>query len=194
MTLNPAIPFPPDPLNTEGVPVSTPAHDQQVINHYVLHFPNHSPRPDDPHYAAFNAYHRAHEKTSSCYIGTRIGFDQCADAQGLVMLDQPGHPGLELHHNFLEFAVINSVDLKALEVDYPNLTDPDLVAAWAETDPNFIWYCPKHHRGIGGAHHAAHADFEASIYIRDLISPSPKGLVGLSLGSPALLSPEPGEI
>lgn len=88
------------------------------------------------------------------------------------MLDQPGHPGLELHHHFLEFAVINSVDINAIEKDYPNLTNIELVARWAETDVNFMWLCAKHHRGAGGAHHAAYADFEASLYIRDLISPA----------------------
>ncbi|MGH7723657.1 MAG: hypothetical protein ACRENL_12655 [Candidatus Dormibacteria bacterium] len=30
--------------------------------------------------------------------------------------------------------------------------------------------CAKHHRGVGGIHHAAYADFEASLYIRSLIS------------------------
>lgn len=90
------------------------------------------------------------------------------------MLDQPGHSGIELHHHFLEFAVINSVDLHAIEVDYPDLTNLEKVAAWAESDPNFMWLCAKHHRGVGGAHHAAYADFEASLYIRNLLSPVPK--------------------
>jgi hypothetical protein len=45
------------------------------------------------------------------------------------------------------------------------------VAAWAETDANFMWLCAKHHRGAGGIHHAAAADFEAELYIRDLIGP-----------------------
>jgi uncharacterized ParB-like nuclease family protein len=146
------------------------AHDQPVTNRYVLHYPPHLPREGDPHYHAFNAYHRAHAHESVCAVGAHVGFDECADAQGRPMLDQPGHPGLELHHKILEFSLINEVDLAALEKDFPNLTDPEKVAEWAETDANFVWYCPKHHRGAGGVHHAAAADFEAELYVRGLIS------------------------
>ena len=147
----------------------TPAHVQQITNHYTIAYPAHEPRQSDPHYAAFNAFHRKHSKTALCFVGARLGFQQCADAQGHQMLDQPGHPGLELHHKILEFSLINEVDLQALEIDFPNLTDPEKVAEWAETDANFVWYCPKHHRGVGGVHHAAYADFEASIYVKNLI-------------------------
>lgn len=150
-------------------------HDQTVTNHYVIHYPAHSPREGDPNYAAFNAYHRANEKLGVCYMGARLGFDQCADTQGKAMLDQPGHPGLELHHRLLEFATINGVDLEAIQVDFPDLTDLAKVAAWAETEANFMWLCAKHHRGAGGAHHAAWADFSAEMYIRDLIGPFEKG-------------------
>lgn len=149
---------------------TTPAHSQKVVSHYSIHYPDHSPRAGDPHYAAFNAYHRAHSKTSVCFIGAKVGFDQCADSLGKEMLDQPGHPGLELHHHFLEFAVINSVDLAAIQKDYPDLTNIEKVSAWAESDPNFMFLCPRHHRGSGGAHHASYADFEASQYIRDLLT------------------------
>jgi hypothetical protein len=101
----------------------TPAHDQTVTNHYVIHYPDHAPRAGDPNYVAFNAYHRANEATAICYVGQRLGLDQCADAQGQAMLDQPGHPGLELHHKVLEFSLINAVDLAAVVLDYPDLTD-----------------------------------------------------------------------
>jgi hypothetical protein len=149
----------------------TPKHDQRTTNHYVIHYPAHAPREGDPHYAAFNAYHRANSHKSVCFVGQRLGFDQCADAQGKAMLDQPGHPGLELHHKVLEFSLINAVDLAAIALDFPDLTDEEKVAAWAETEPNFMWLCAKHHRGAGGIHHAAAADFEAELYVRDLIGP-----------------------
>lgn len=90
------------------------------------------------------------------------------------MTDQPGHPGLELHHKILEFATINAVDITALDVDFPDLTDLEKVKAWAETEPNFMWLCAKHHRGAGGIHHAAAADWAAELYIRDLIGPFKK--------------------
>lgn len=132
------------------------AHDQVVVNRYTIHFPEHEPRKDDPHYLAFEAYRRAHVHEAVCYVGKRIGLDACDG-------------GIELHHHFLEFAVANEVDLQAIEVDYPNLTDPEKVAEWAESEPNFMWLCAKHHRGVGGVHHAAASDFEAEIYVKNLI-------------------------
>lgn len=149
-------------------------HDQTVTNHYVLHYPAHAPREGDPNYKAFQAYHKQNARIAVCYVGKRLGFDQCADAQGKPMTDQPGHPGLELHHKILEFATINAVDITALDVDFPDLTDLEKVKAWAETEPNFMWLCAKHHRGAGGIHHAAAADWAAELYIRDLIGPFKK--------------------
>jgi hypothetical protein len=153
-------------------PLVTPAHSQQVTNRYLLSFPDHAPRASDPHYRAFETYRRLHIATSVCFVGARIGFDQCADALGAAIPVQPanlGH-GLELHHHTLEFSLLNSVDLAALQVDYPFLTDAAAVQVWAETEDNLQALCAKHHRGIGGIHHAAYADFEASLYIRGLIS------------------------
>lgn len=150
---------------------TTAAHDQTVVNHYVMHYPAHAPRESDPHYGAFRAYRAHHVKTAVCYVGRRLGYDQCADAQGKPMTDQPGHPGLELHHRVLEFSLINGVDLQALQLDFPDLTDIDKVREWAETDANLMFLCPRHHRGVGGIHHAAAADFSAELYVRDLIGP-----------------------
>jgi hypothetical protein len=143
-------------------------HVQKVTHRYQLRYEAHEPRQGDPHYQAFNAYHRANQGKGVCYVGARVGFDECADAHGGPLLTQPG-ASLELHHKILEFAVLNEVDVKALEVDFPNLTDPEKVKVWAETDANFMWLCAKHHRGDGGAHDAAYADFEASLYVRGLI-------------------------
>ena len=151
----------------------TPAHSQQVTNHYHLAYPDHAPRADDPHYAAFNAFHRANQATALCYVGSRVGLDECRDAQGKPV-DQPhAGDGLELHHKILEFAVLNEVDVAALAVDFPNLTDPEKVADWAETDANFMWLCAKHHRSMTGIHHAAYADFEGSLYVQNLLSEDP---------------------
>ena len=150
--------------------MTTPAHSQQVTNHYSIAYPDHAPRTDDPHYAAFNAYHRANQASATCYVGKRVGYDECRDAQGNAVVQPAAGNGLELHHHFLEFALINAVDIAALEVDYPNLTDPEKVATWAETDPNFMWLCAKHHRGAGGVHHAAAADWEAGLYVQNLLS------------------------
>lgn len=152
-------------------PVVTPAHSQQVTNHYHIGYPEHAPRANDPHYHAFNAYHEANQGTAVCYVGERVGLDECRDAQGNPVTQPAQGNGLELHHKVLEFAVLNAVDLAALEIDFPDLTDPAKVADWAETDSNFMWLCAKHHRSMTGIHHAAAADFEASLYVQNLLTP-----------------------
>jgi len=150
---------------------ATPAHDGKQSHSYIVHFPAHPARTSDPHYRDFDAYHRKHRATARCHIGQRIGFGDCRDAQGRPALPGTGpQPGLELHHAHVEFALQQGVDLKALEVDFPGISDPDSVGAWIETDQNFRWLCVFHHRGHGGAHTAAHADWEASQYILGLIS------------------------
>ena len=157
-------------MSVLAVPLITPAHSQQVTNTYHIAYPAHAPRTSDPHYQAFNAFHRANQVAAVCYTGRRVGFDECKDAHGDPVIQPAAGNGLELHHHFLEFATVNAVSLVALEVDYPDLTDADKVAAWAETDANFLWLCAKHHRGFGGVHHAAAADWEASQYIQNLLS------------------------
>jgi hypothetical protein len=148
----------------------TQAHDQKVTNTYIISFLEHEPRQDDPHYHAFNAYKKAHKHEAVCYVGKRIGYEYCGDEHGNPIPNQPDDGiGLELHHTHLEFAVINGVDLKALEVDFPNLTDPEKVAEWAETDANFMFLCAKHHRSGIGAHHASFADFSGSMYVPGML-------------------------
>lgn len=150
------------------------AHDQTTVNHYVMHYLAHHAREGDPYYPLFNAFHRKHSDAAVCHVGHRLGYDQCADAKGKRMIwqrDPTGHSGLELHHSVLEFATLNSVNLKAVMRDFPDLTSMEKVLAWAESEPNFMWLCAKHHRGPGGIHHAAAADWEAELYIRNLIGP-----------------------
>ncbi|MGZ4520301.1 MAG: hypothetical protein ACXVXP_12960 [Mycobacteriaceae bacterium] len=134
------------------------AHSAAQSHKYVMHFPAHPARKDDPHYADFNAYHRKHHDTATCYIGDRVGTDQCSDGP------------LELHHAHIEFSLQNGVDLAALEKDYPGISNPDEVGEWIESEQNFRWLCAFHHRGHAGAHTAAHADWEASQYIKGLFS------------------------
>lgn len=135
----------------------TAAHLQKVAHSYVVNYPAHLPRTEDPHYVDFEHYRKTHVATAKCkFVGT-AGEAQCV-------------PGLELHHAFIEFALANGVDFAALEKDFPGISDPTQVGAWVETDANFEWYCPAHHRGHGGAHVAAYADFIAEHYVRGLIT------------------------
>ena len=153
-----------------------PAHQQAESHHYLMHFPPHPARENDPHYADFNHYHRRTRATARCFIGERIGYGDCLDAQGHPCPppeDGGEQPGLELHHAHIEFSLQNGVDLTALEVDYPGVSDPSQVGAWVESAANLRWYCAWHHRGAAGAHTASHSDFEASQYVRELISKIP---------------------
>jgi len=135
----------------------TDAHDQTVTNSYIVHYPAHEPREGDPHYKDFNAYRKATHGTAVCALGQhRRDLSECAGQ-------------LELHHAHIEFSLQNGVDLKWLEVDYAGVSNPDEVGAWVESAANLMWLCEKHHRGVGGIHHASASDFEAEKYVRNLI-------------------------
>lgn len=155
---------------SDGKPVA--AHTGQQTHRYLMHFPEHPARTDDPHYKDFDHYHRKTRPTARCYVGQRIGFDECRDAQGhACTIDANGQmSGLELHHAHVEFSLQNGIDLAALEQDYPGISSTTTVGAWVESETNFRWLCASHHRGPGGAHSASHSDWEASLYVRGLIS------------------------
>lgn len=149
------------------------AHTQPESHHYVVHFPPHPARTSDPHYVDFNHYHRQHRATARCYVGERIGFEDCRDEHGAPCpppADGGEQPGLELHHAHVEFSLQQGIDLAALEHDFPGISDATNVGAWVESDVNFRWLCVFHHRGPGGAHTASHSDWEASQYVPGLIS------------------------
>jgi hypothetical protein len=158
-------------LQVSGGKSSVAAHDAKQSHHYLVHFPPHPARKDDPHYVDFDHYHRKTRAMARCYIGERIGFEDCKDAQGRpVTVDDDGKmSGLELHHAHVEFSLQNGVSLKALERDYPGISNPDEVGAWVESGENFRWLCVHHHRGAAGAHTASHSDWEASQYVAGLI-------------------------
>ena len=154
---------------------NVPVHDAAQTHHYSMHFPAHPARADDPHYVDFEAYHRKTRATARCYIGQRIGFGDCRDAKGRPCpppSDGGPQRGLELHHAVIEFSLQNGVDLKALEVDYPGVSDRTEVGAWIESaDAHQLrWLCSWHHRGSAGSHVASHSDWSASQYIPGLIS------------------------
>jgi hypothetical protein len=139
------------------------AHDQTEGHRYVMHFPPHPPRAGDPHYAAFNAFHRKFSATATCFVGDHIGYDHCSKGP------------IELHHAHIEFSLQNGVDPVALAKDFPGISPTataDEVDAWVETEQNFRWLCIYHHRGASGAHTSAHSDWEASLYVRNLMGPA----------------------
>lgn len=156
----------------------TPAHDAKQGHHYTVHFPAHSARPDDPHYVDFNHFHKLNRASALCYVGQRIGFDWCRDAQSNLVPPAVIIPvttgiviqqGLELHHAHIEYALQNGIDLAALEIDYPGVSDRNDIGAWVESGINFRWLCVWHHRASAGAHTASHSDYEGGMYVPGLI-------------------------
>jgi hypothetical protein len=136
----------------------TAAHDQNETHKYVMHFPAHPPRAHDPHYRDFEAYRKRTKDTAVCQFIVDTGVtEECVG-------------GLELHHTHIEFSLQNGVDLAVLERYYPGVSSPDEVGAWIETADNLTWYCAGHHRGHGGVHAAAAADWEAQKFVRGLIT------------------------
>lgn len=138
--------------------MTTPAHDQATTHHYLMHYPEHPARTDDPHYVDFEAYRRRTKDTARCVFAVSI--NSTAECAG----------GLELHHAHIEFSLQNGVDLAVLEAAYPGVSNPDQVGAWVESAENLIWLCATHHRGHGGIHTAAASDYEAERFVRGLIS------------------------
>jgi hypothetical protein len=123
-----------------------------------MHYPEHPPREEDPHYVDFEAYRRRTHATAVCKFAEETG--DASECHGV----------LELHHTHVEFSLHNGVDLARLEHLYPGISDPSEVGEWIETAPNFSWLCAWHHRGHGGVHSAAAADYEASKWVKGLIS------------------------
>lgn len=141
------------------------AHTQVSEHRYLMHYPEHPARSQDPHYVDFEAYRRKHIATARCKIGLhRNDFSECSSGDT--------NRGLELHHDHVEFSLQNGIDLAWLEVDYPGISNPDQEGAWVESGQNLDFYCTFHHRGAGGVHVASASDFEAERYVRGLISPA----------------------
>src|SRR6266704_2653426 len=69
------------------------AHDQQVTNRYLIHYPAHPARTDDPHYRDFEAYRRATKGSARCAVAVEIG--DAGDCDTVAPL--------ELHHAHVEF-------------------------------------------------------------------------------------------
>jgi hypothetical protein len=147
----------------EDTTLEVAAHDQAVSHRYSIHYPAHEPRAVDPHKADFDAYKRRRRADGTYHcdfaVQHRGGDESECD------LSMP----LECHHQHIEFALQNGVDLALLEQDYPGVSQQG-VGAWLDSAANLELLCVFHHRGHGGKHVASVADFEGQIYVRRLLS------------------------
>jgi len=143
----------------EATVVVTPAHTQQTTLHLLEFYPAHEPRETDPHYHLFNQTRARLEKLGKlvCWV---CGKDGAA----------AGHP-IELHHNRVEFALANGVDLTKFEAAYPefglvNATE-DQFLDWIESEGNMLPLCKLHHTGSQGIHCIPMPIWQALKYWRD---------------------------
>lgn len=122
----------------------TPAHTQTTTLHLLEFYPSHEPREGDPHYVHF---HRAHARLKAagklvCWI---CGQDGAA----------AGGP-IELHHDKVEFALANGVDLGRFIETFPEFNlvqgDEDAFLDWIEGEGNLLPLCKLHHTGVQGIH------------------------------------------
>lgn len=140
-----------------------PAHLQRVSHSYTIAYAEHEPRADDPHKADFEEWKRRRRATNTYYCD--FAFEHRQGDYSECDLTKP----LEAHHNIVELAMINNVDLTLLEKDFPGISSAS-IGAWIDSDKNLVLLCCVHHRAHQGIHSASYSDFVASEYIRHLIS------------------------
>ena len=144
--------------------MNVPAHAQKFSHHYVVHYPEHSPREDDPHKHDFAAWKKRRRDSDTYYCD--FAHDHRHGDTSECDLSKP----LEAHHKIVELAMLNEVDFTLLEADYPGISNPDQAGAWIDSDANLTLLCVNHHRGPMGVHVASFSDFGSEAYVRDLIS------------------------
>jgi hypothetical protein len=114
------------------------AHDQMLTLHISQHVEDHAPRENDPHYALFEQAKRRLKKAGlwKCIIDDEL----CG-----------GHP--ELHHSYVEFSEIESIDPKKVErLLGLHFEDEESFRNWAQSPGNLEVLCTNHHRSRYGVH------------------------------------------
>ncbi len=115
------------------------AHEQKTTLRILEFFPAHDEREGDPHYAAFRATRARLQELGKlvCWV--------CGATQGI-----------ELHHNSVEFALANGIDLTRFHEKFPEFAGAtqteEAFLAWVESEGNLLALCVDHHRGPHGIH------------------------------------------
>jgi len=119
-----------------------------------IDYPSHLPRAQDPHFKAFERYRSQTEETATCWWSDQTGdASKCSD-------------NLELHHGVIEFSLVNSVDPKLLDKEFPDAgSSLNQIDEWVNSSSeSLIWLCMKHHRGHGaGIHVVSYALWKSSL-------------------------------
>lgn len=153
-----------------------PAHEQVFTHRYMVKYPAHDPRADDPHKHDFLEWKRRRKAAGTYHCDFAIehrkgDFAECYPWPGMTPPAPASLPlkPLEAHHRVVELAMMNEIDFVLLEADYPGIS-AQTVGAWIDSDANLTLLCVNHHRGPGGVHSASYSDFGSEYYVRDLIS------------------------
>lgn len=104
-------------------------------------YPEHEPRKASAEYARTH-HHLVVELDEPCWIcGIRN-----SDVQKIADPKVKRQWQLETHHDELEWAAANGVDLALVMRDWPDLTDRDKLRAWLDSEANMLVLCALHHR------------------------------------------------
>ena len=133
-----------------------PAHDENLEVHYLLHYPEHSPRENDPHYHLFVAAKKRIKDN---------GLWKCA------VINCKSTSPLNLHHSLIEFSFINGVDLAKFNEAYGlHLTDEEF-QVYIESEGNLEVLCTEHHLGAVSVHVLPEPSWRAYRVWRDDLEP-----------------------
>jgi hypothetical protein len=139
-----------------------PAHNQKFTHSYIVHYPAHAPRANDPHKWDFDQWKKRRREANTYHCD--FAKDHRGGDESECDLKHP----LEAHHKVVELAMMNEIDFALMETDFPGISAQE-VGAWIDSDANLTLLCINHHRGPMGVHCASASDFGSTFYIRNLI-------------------------
>ena len=113
------------------------AHVEDVTIKLEYYYPSHEPRKDDPHFSMFQ---KTRERLK------RLGL--------LVCWRCGATDNIELHHDKVEWALQNGVDLDKFKHLYPefHVESDDEFADWVNSEANLLPLCLFCHRSTEGIH------------------------------------------
>lgn len=100
----------------------------------LVYYPEHDPRKASSTYTKTH-HHLVYEMDEPCWI--------C----GIRNSTAPKKGYMETHHQHLEWAAANGVDLAKIVIDFPDIHDTASLRKWLDSEGNMLVLCAKHHRG-----------------------------------------------
>jgi hypothetical protein len=94
-------------------------------------------------------------------------------------LQAPGVPGksgptnprgatfLESHHSPIEWSIVDAVDWRKVQRDFPQVDSQEALMAFLDSAENMLILCDQDHTSKHGAHHVSYADGCVQPYLKD---------------------------